>query len=337
MVKSLSFFRRRVILANMNDNRVIKEGKEMTEQPQNTEKQTTEKTEVAAVAKKPFFTKRDLLTLLIMTLAAFLSAFNTKTFIYAGELAPGGLTGITIFIQTLASTFFHVSLPFAPINLLLNAFPIYLAVRFLGKKFTLFSVYVVVLVSFLVDIIPAYAITYDILLISVFGGIIAGIAGSMCLWRDATGGGTDFIAMYLSVTKGIDAFNIIFGCNVMILLLYGVLFGWDKALYSIIYQYVYTQVVHHLFRKYQQETLFIITDKADEVAKAIHDITHHGATILNGTGAYKRKQTDILYSIVSRGEVRKVMSVIQEIDPHAFVNAIRTEELKGRFYQKPME
>ena len=287
--------------------------------------------------KKPFFTGRDAVTLLVLTAASFLAAFNTKTFVYAGELAPGGLTGITIFIQTLTQTFFNVKLPFAPINLVLNSLPIYLAVRYLGKKFTIFSVYVVILTSVLVDILPSFAITYDMLLISVFGGILAGIAGSMCLWRDATGGGTDFIAMYLSVTKGIDAFNIIFGVNVVILCLYGVLFGWDKALYSIIYQYVYTQVVHHLFRKYQQETLFIITDKPGEIAGAIHEITHHGATILNGTGAYKKKQTDILYSIVSRGEVRQVMAVIQKIDPDAFVNAIRTEELKGRFYQKPME
>ena len=281
--------------------------------------------------------RRPAVKLLILTLAAFLIAFNTKTFINAGDLMPGGLTGITLLIQRIGKISFGKTIPFSPVHLVLNSIPIYIGFKYLGKKLTAWSLYVVVLSSVLVDWIPAYPITYDILLISIFGAILGGIGGSLCLWVDATGGGTDFIATYLSLKRGIDAWNIILGFNVILLFINGWIFGWDKALYSIIYQYVYTQVVHTIFRKYQQETLFIVTEYPDEVAKEIYQITHHGATILSGKGSYMHGERNVLYSVVSRGEVRQVMQAIIRIDPKAFVNAIRTEQLKGRFYQKPTQ
>ena len=102
----------------------------------------------------------------------------------------------------------------------------------------------IVLTGILTDVMPVYVITYDILLISIFGGMISGAAVSMCLLMNATTGGTDFIAIYLSDKKGVDSWNMILGLNGIILLFAGFLFGWDKALYSIIFQYVSTQVLH---------------------------------------------------------------------------------------------
>ena len=195
----------------------------------------------------------------------------------------------------------------------------------------------IVLTSILTDMIPGYIITYDILLISVFGGIINGLVISMCLMMNATTGGTDFIAIYLSDKKGVDSFNIVLGLNVSILGIAGILFGWDKALYSIIFQFVSTQVLHVLYKKYQQQTLFIVTNRAKEVCAAIFEVSHHGATVVEGEGSYEHCERNVVYSVVSSAESKKVISAVKAADAEAFVNVMRTEQLAGRFYQKPAD
>ena len=130
---------------------------------------------------------------------------------------------------------------------------------------------------------------------------------------------------------------LVLGLNVIILSAAGLLFGWDKALYSIIFQYASTQVLHALYKKYQQLTVFVVTNKPQEISDAIFRVSHHGATILEGEGSYGHCERNVVYSVVSYAETKKVMNAIRETDPEAFVNAIRTEQLSGRFYQKPAE
>lgn len=284
-----------------------------------------------------FSIKEDGKRILIVALAAVLMAVNIKTFVRTGGLYPGGATGLTILIQRVGEMFFHIEVPYTIVNLALNAFPVYIGFRFIGKKFTLYSCLMIVLTSVLTDMIPAYVITYDTLLISVFGGIINGLVVSMCLMMSATTGGTDFIAIYLSDKKGVDSFNVVLGLNVVILGIAGLLFGWDKALYSIIFQYVSTQVLHILYKKYQQQTLFIVTNRASQVCAAIYEASHHGATVLEGKGSYEHEARDVVYSVVSSAESKKVIRAVKTVDEEAFVNAIRTEQLYGRFYQKPVD
>ena len=154
---------------------------------------------------------------------------------------------------------------------------------------------------------------------------------------NATTGGTDFIAIYLSDKKGVDSFNIVLGLNALILIAAGILFGWDKALYSIIFQYASTQVLHVLYKKYQQKTLFVVTNHPQEVSDAISEECNHGATILEGEGSYGHCERYVVYSVVSSAESEKVIKAVRETDPQAFINAIRTEQVSGRFYQKPAE
>ncbi|MGN0334207.1 MAG: YitT family protein [Lachnospiraceae bacterium] len=275
--------------------------------------------------------------ILIICLAAILMATNIKTFVRTGDLFPGGATGLTLLIQKSAEQFFSLHLPYTVINIILNAIPVYIGFRFIGFKFTLYSCLMIMLTNILTDIIPGYVITYDILLISIFGGIINGIVISLCLRMNATTGGTDFIAIYFSEKKGRDSFNISLGINMVILGLAGILFGWDKALYSIIFQYTSTQVLHMLYKKYQQQTLFIVTNKPKEVCHAISKVSNHGATILEGEGSYEHCERNVVYSVVSRAESKQVIRAVQEVDPKAFLNAIRTEKLSGQFYQRPNE
>lgn len=284
-----------------------------------------------------FDIKKDGKRIIVICIASVIMAVNIKTFVRAGGLYPGGATGLTILIQAITERFLHVTVPYTVVNLLLNMIPIYIGFRYIGKKFTLYSCLMIILTGILTDIIPGFVITYDILLISIFGGMINGFIISLCLLMNATTGGTDFIAIFLSEKKGVDSWNFILGFNVLILFVAGMLFGWDKALYSIIYQYASTQVLHMIYTRYQKQTLFIVTNKPKAVCKAINTVSMHGATILEGKGSYEQHERDIVYSVVSKDECKKVIRAVKEVDGNAFVNALRTEELSGRFYQKPTE
>lgn len=284
-----------------------------------------------------FDLKKDGKRIIVICIASVIMAVNTKTFVRTGGLYPGGVMGLTILIQAIFENFLHVTVPYTVVNLLLNMLPIYIGFRFIGKKFTLYSCLMIVLNSVLTDIIPAYIITYDTLLISIFGGMISGVAISMCLMMNATSGGTDFLAIYLSEKRGVESWNLILGINAVIISLAGLLFGWEKALYSIIYQFASTQVLHTLYKRYQKQTLFIVTNKSKDVCAAINAVSQHGATILEGEGSYDHCERDVVYSVVSREESKDVIHAVKEADTGAFVNAIRTEELFGRFYQRPTE
>ena len=284
-----------------------------------------------------FNLRKDGRRIIVIILCAIAMSLNIKTFVRTGGLYPGGATGLTILIQRIASSFFHVELPYTVINILINAFPIYIGFRYIGKKFTLYSCLMIVLSSTLTDLIPGYVLTEDILLISIFGGMINGFVISMCLLAEATTGGTDFIGIYLSQKKGVDSFNLVLIINAVILGLSGILFGWDKALYSIIFQYTSTVVLHTLYRMYQQDTLLVVTDAPQEVCDAIYSVSHHGATILEGEGSHDHCERRVVYSVISSAQTRQVIHEIRAIDPHAFVNHLKTQEVSGRFYQPPRD
>lgn len=284
-----------------------------------------------------FEPEKDIKRIIVICLSSVIMALNIKTFVRTGGLFPGGATGLTLLFQRAGQMFFHVEIPYTVLNVAINAVPVYIGFRFIGKKFTLFSCLSIVLTSVLTDILPGYVITYDTLLIAVFGGMVNGLAISMCLAANATTGGTDFIAIYLSEKKGIDAFNMVLGLNVVILCAAGALFGWDKALYSIIFQYASTQVLHILYKKYQQQTLLVVTNHAKAVYEAISRTSNHGATVLEGEGPYEHRERKVVYSVVSSAEQKDVVRAIKKADPQAFTNVLRTEQIAGRFYLKPNE
>lgn len=273
-----------------------------------------------------------IITIIAVTFSAFLMALDTKTFVNTGGLYPGGVTGLTILIQRSVEMLIHVTLPFSLVNILLNAVPVYIGFRYIGKRFTLYSCLMIVLNSLFTDLIPPYIITEDVLLISIFGGIIHGLTISICLNANATSGGTDFISIFLSERRGIDSFNIILGFNAVILCIAGLIFGWDKALYSIIFQYASTAVLHVLYKKYQQSTLFIVTTKPAKVCEAIYKVSMHGATILEGEGSYEQCERNVVYSVVSAAQTKKVIRAVRDADPDVFINEVKTQKLSGRFY-----
>ncbi len=273
--------------------------------------------------------------LFVVVIASILFAWNLCCFAKTANLFPGGFAGLSLLLQEIIFKFLHIRIPYTIFNIVLNLFPIYIAFKYIGKKFTLYSILTIFLSSIFVDILPHYIFTQDILLVSVFGGLINGFAISLCLNVGATTGGTDFISIFLSQQKGIDAWNYILLGNAIMLIIAGALFGWPIALYSIIYQFCSTQIIQMLYKRYKKETLFIISDKSDKIYHAIKELTNHDATLFKGIGCYEEKEKTLIYSVINAESKRQLIPLIRSIDPHAFINIVKTEELSGRFHNIP--
>jgi uncharacterized membrane-anchored protein YitT (DUF2179 family) len=288
--------------------------------------------------------KKYLLTfrrLFLVIAAGILMSFNLKTFVHAGGLLPGGFTGFTLLLQEICLRYGNFRLPFSLPYYIFNAVPAAICFKFIGKKFTLFSLLAVAITGLLADWMPSMFIDFiqlhDTLLSAVFGGALNALSIALCLYADATSGGTDFIAIFISERYHKDAWNYIFIGNCFILAAAGILFSLDKALYSIIFQFATTVALGALYRNFQQRTLLIITNKPDLIYSVINEKTHHGATCFDGFGSYEKKNRTLLYSVVTASEVKILIPAIRKIDEAAFINVLKTDQLNGRFYQRPFD
>ena len=117
-------------------------------------------------------------------------------------------------------------------------------------------------------------------------------------------------------------------------MIFGILFGWNRALYSIIFQYASTQILNTIYRRYQKYTLFIVTNKADEIIALIRNRVNHTCTIMEGKGGYTGDDRKIIYAVISSTDEFKLVQSIKEVDPDAFINKIETKFLKGNFFMK---
>ena len=299
-------------------------------------------------------TRREVVRYALLAAAALLMAVDYRTFVAWGKLYPGGATGLSMLIQRVAQDFadgfgWHVTVPFSPINFVLNAIPVWIGFKYVGKRFTFQSLYVIFLAGIFTDLIPIDLITSfippsdlarlqsDPFVTSLFGGIVFGFAMSLCLRWNATTGGTDFIAIYLSERKGRETWNLILGLNAVILLSGGFKFGWTGALYSIVYQFVTLQVVHLMYRTYQYQTLMIVTTEAKKVCEAIYALSHHGATILDAHGGFTGNPKQFVISVVAADDTPHIYAKCKAIDPGAFINTISTSRVIGRFYLRPRD
>ena len=278
---------------------------------------------------------------LLVLAGAVLIAFNINTFVHAGALIPGGFTGLTLLIQEVCLRYGNFHIPFSVVNYALNAVPAAFCFKYIGKRFTLYSVLMIIVSSLLIDWMPSMFIDliqlHDALLSAIFGGLLNAFAISLCLHADATSGGTDFIAIFISEKYQRDSWNYIFAGNCVILAVAGFLFSLDRALYSIIFQFTTTAALGVLYRGYQQRTLIIITNSPTEVYKVIFERTNHGATSLEGFGFYEKKQRTLLYSVVTAPQVKELIPEIRKIDPISFINVLKTEQINGRFNQRPKD
>ncbi|MCR5253915.1 MAG: YitT family protein [Treponema sp.] len=271
---------------------------------------------------------------LLVSLGAILMSLNIKTFVHTGGLLPGGFTGITLLLQEIFLKFLGIKIQFTVFYWGLNIIPALICFKYVGKRFTMLSIWMIIASGIFTDLLPDFMMTDDTLLCSIFGGLLNGFSISLCLFAGATSGGTDFISIYVSEKTGKSIWNHIFVFNIIILAIFGLLFGWERALYSIVFQFAATQLLNTVYKRYQKSTLFIISDHCDMLIGIIRDVTGHDATLFTGIGCYKGAKRKMLYTVISSDEEYKLVRSIKKADPGAFVNIMQTKMLKGNFIMK---
>lgn len=274
------------------------------------------------------------LRILLILAASVLFALNISTFVHSANLFPGGFSGLALLIQKCFEKYLNIHLPYSVLVYSFNIFPIIIGFKFIGKKFTFLSCILIILSGLLTDFLPNIFVTDDLVLCSIFGGVINAVAVSLCLFAESSSGGTDFIAIYIADKTGKSAWNIIFCFNVIILVVAGLLFGWTSALYSIIFQFASTQALNIFYKKYSKTTLIIITDKDEEIYQIIKNQTNHDATIFTGKGAYSGNEKKMLYTVVSSAESGRLEKTIRQTDPNVFINVLQSKEIIGKFFKR---
>lgn len=281
--------------------------------------------------------RKDIASVICILMGSLMVAINLNTFVEQGNLVPGGFSGLAKLLQRVGLAYFDQKISFTLLNVLFNAIPAVFAFKLVGKKFTVLSCMSLLLVSVLVDTLPVIPITGDILLISVFGGIINGLGMSLILNNKASGGGTDFIAMSLSAKYKVSTFNYMLMFSAVIILISGFLFGMDKALYSIIFQFCNTQVINTFYKKYKKKTLLIVTENPAAVSADLLELTNHSSTILKGFGSFTGQKKYLIYTVLSDSDVKKMRKCIRENHPDTFVNVLNSSDVVGNFYIQPLE
>lgn len=281
--------------------------------------------------------KEDITKILMVIISALIYTVGFNTFVSSGNLFPGGFAGLSRLISRVLMEFIKVDISFGYIYFTLNILLTILVFKYIGKKFLALSILWYTLTSILTNIFPVISLTSDMLLISVFGGIMNGIAIGLALRNNASSGGTDFIAVVASMKYNKPTWNYVMFFNAIILVIAGYLFGWNQALYSIIFQFCSTQVINTLHKRYKLSNLFIITDKPEEVSTAIFKQFRHGITKINAEGEFKHQKNNLLFMTINTYQLKGVIEAIKEVDPKVFISFSSCEGIIGNYYQKPLD
>lgn len=283
------------------------------------------------------FEKNDFKKVCIVTLSALLYSMGMNIFVKSGNLFPGGFSGISRLLALLCNDFLHIDVSYSVFYFILNGLAAYIVFKKIGKKFMLLSILHFILVSFFTSVLPTIYITEDLLLISVFGGLIGGFAIGLALQNNASSGGMDFVAIYFSIRYNVSTWNYVLIFNAFVLTVAGVLYGWNIALYSIIYQFVSTQVVNTLHKRYKSTELKVITNHPEEICNAVFHTCRHGITRIDCSGAFTNQEHSLLLIDVNTYQLKDVIASIRNADEHAFITIHSVDKIIGNYYQKPLE
>lgn len=279
---------------------------------------------------------RRVITIVAVIASALLQTFVIQAFIRPANLLSGGFTGVAILIDRITSLYgysFSTSLGMLALNI-----PVaFLCSKSISVRFTFYSMMQVFLASFFLKVLHFQPMFNDVMLNVVFGGFLYGIGIVIALRGNASTGGTDFIALYVSNKTGRSIWEYVFAGNVLILCISGFIFGWIYAGYSILFQYISTRTISAFHHRYERVTLQITTSKAEAVIRAYIAHYRHGISCVDAVGGYSHKKMNLLHTVVSSYEVPDIVALMREEDPHVIVNMIKTENFYGGFYQAPME
>ncbi|MBM7586496.1 uncharacterized membrane-anchored protein YitT (DUF2179 family) [Bacillus pakistanensis] len=267
----------------------------------------------------------------VVLIGAFINAIAMNLFLIPANVYASGFTGMAQLLANIITEYTPLTLSTGILLLALNIPVIIIGWVKVGKSFTVYSFISVVLTSFFLELIPVIHLSPDILLNAVFGGVIAAVGVGITLKWGASTGGMDIIAMILSRMKDRPVGTYFFIMNAVIIITAGMLYGWEKALYTLVTLYASTRVIDAIHTRHEKLTAMIVTKKTDELRKAIHAKMVRGITTVPAKGAYTNENKEMMIIVITRYELFELERVIKEVDPHAFTNIVQTAGIFGFF------
>lgn len=261
----------------------------------------------------------------ISTLSGVLLAVSLNMFLIPANVFASGFTGVAQIISEF--------IPLSPgiLLLLLNIPVAILGWLKVGKKFTFYSFVNVAATTLFLEIIPVQGFSEDIILNSVFGGVLGGLGAGILLKWGASSGGLDILALLAAKKSDRAIGDYFFMMNAVIVVTSGLMFGMEKALYTLLQIYVASRIIDTIHTRHVKLTAMIVTSKADELQEAFHKKVTRGVTRIPAKGGYSKEDKEVLMIVITRYELYLLQQVVDEVDPHAFTNIIQTTGVLGMF------
>lgn len=269
----------------------------------------------------------------LITAGALLQALAIRLFLVPSHLVNGGVSGLAQIIN------YYTGWPIG-LMIFLGNLPLFLVGwRFLGgPRFALRTAFAVAVTSFLIDFLVLYlpkaGLTSDLVLNTLYGGVVSGVGYGLVYRGRGTSGGTDILARILNNWRGISLSQSYMLTDSLIILIAGLAFSWANALYALVMLYVSgiaaegTTEGSNVLR-----TALIITNNPQTVTDQILHEMQRGVTVMNARGAYTGEERTVLYCVISRSEVAQIKALVREADPRAFMVIGQAHEALGEGFR----
>jgi len=263
-------------------------------------------------------------------IGASLMAVGLEIFLVPNKIIDGGIVGISIIISYLSG------IPLGIFLLLLNLPFLFLGYKQIGKTFAFSTLYAVVIMAtgtYLLHPVPP--ITIDPLLAAVFGGIILGIGVGIVIRFGGSLDGTEIVAILLNKKTPFSVGEIVMFFNIFILASAGFVFGWDRAMYSLIAYFIAFKMIDIAIEGFDEsKSVWIISDKSQDIGDALLSRLGRGVTYLHGEGGFTGGQKRVIFCVITRIEEAKLKSIVEELDPIAFLAIGNIHDVKGGRFKK---
>ncbi|SDN35967.1 Uncharacterized membrane-anchored protein YitT, contains DUF161 and DUF2179 domains [Fictibacillus solisalsi] len=276
-------------------------------------------------------TKTNLLKRVVfIALGAALVATGLEIFLVPNQIIDGGIVGISIILSHLT----HWKLGLFLIVLNIPFF--FFGYKQIGKTFALSTLFGVLVMSIGTAVLhPVPVLTDDPLLAAVFGGIILGVGVGMVIRYGGSLDGTEVMAILFNAKTPFSVGEVVMFFNIFILGSAGFVFGWDRAMYSLIAYYIAFKVIDITLDGFDQsKSVWIISDEHTRIGEALLARLGRGVTYLNGEGAYSRDEKKVIFTVITRLEEAKLKNIVDDIDPTAFLAVGNIHDVKGGRFKK---
>ena len=270
--------------------------------------------------------KRTIIDYLGITAGSFLIALALTVFLVPNRIAAGGVSGLATVIYYISS--FPIGITMLIINI-----PLFLAgLKIMGMSFGMRTIYGITSLSVFTDLMQPHvsSLTDDLLLASIYGGVVGGIGLGIVFRSRGTTGGTDMIASLINYYTGITVGEGLLIADGVVVALAGIFFNLEVALYAAVTIFITSQTIDVVQEGLNfKKGVLIISDRADEINEMVVNDLNRGITEFEAKGGYTGDRKQVLLCIISRSEVSELKTAVAKIDKEAFVIISNVHEVLG--------